>query len=143
MSEKSSYKRLREKAFSGFDRIDRIENLFVVGMFDVNYCIDGREGWIELKEPKEPVRQTTKLFGSNHKLSQDQKNWCLKQIQAGGVAWVLISSDRRWLLIHGNYADEINDMTVNELINAARWHERKPVRGSEPWKNLRQILASR
>ena len=144
MTEKRSYAMLREKIFANsLDRVDRIENELVTGMFDVNYCIDGTEGWIEIKSPEEPKRQTTKLFGSNHKLSQDQKNWCLRELQAGGLAWVLISTEQRWLLIHGSHADNIHDLTISELIEIARWHKMKPVKGNEPWKELRQVLASR
>jgi hypothetical protein len=35
----------------GMDRWDRIENGVGVGMPDINYCLSGIEGWIEMKSP--------------------------------------------------------------------------------------------
>lgn len=144
MSEKIAYKTLREKVFShrGDCRVDRVENELVVGMFDVNYCIAGIEGWIEIKAPTEPKRSSTPLFGSNHKLSQDQLNWCLRETKAGGNAWVLIKTDKRWLLIAGSKADVVNKLTINELIFVSEWHQIIPIKGTEPWNELLKILAN-
>lgn len=143
MSESTDYKALKRNVFHPLDRLDRIENVVIVGMPDTNYCIGGSEGWIELKSPAEPKRSTTRLFGSNHKLSQEQMNWLLRQRNAGGLAFVLIATDKRWLLIEGAYADEINGMTVTELVGVALWHEMKPIKGKEKWTKLRRLLSSR
>ena len=118
MSEVKDYKKFREKVIQlPWDRCDRIENVMVLGMPDVNCCIHGNEFWIEIKSPKEPKRKTTKLFGSNHKLSQDQQNWFLRQANANGLGFVLICTNKRWMLIDGcKHADKINDLTVDELI---------------------------
>lgn len=140
MSEKKDYKLLRENVATPRDRIDRIENLMVVGMPDINFCSLGEECWIELKSPVEPVRPTTKLFGSNHKLSQDQKNWFLRQKNAGGSCYILIFSDKRILLIEGEHADNLNDMTVAELIAVSCFHEIKPIKDKTKWSKLRSIL---
>ncbi|HET8687919.1 MAG TPA: hypothetical protein VFM18_14855 [Methanosarcina sp.] len=140
MSENKDYKKLKANALDPLDRIDRIENVILTGMPDVNYCIEGAEGWIELKSPTEPKRQSTKLFGSNHKLSQEQKNWFLRQRNSGGRGFVLICSDKRWLLIDGCHADSINEMTVEELVGVAIWIAPAPVKGKETWKLLRQHL---
>lgn len=140
MSEKKDYKLLRENAATPRDRIDRIENLMVVGMPDINFCSEGTECWIELKSPLEPVRSSTKLFGSNHKLSQDQKNWFLRQRNAGGLCYILIFSDKRILLIDGKHADKLNDMTVAELVAVSLYHEIKPIKDKQKWKQLRSIL---
>lgn len=142
MSEKVAYKALKDHMAVGMDRITRIENLFGVGDPDLNYCIDGVEGWVEIKYPTEPKRSSTKLFGSNHPLSQDQKNWILSQLNAGGRAWILIVSDQRWILVHGEHADNINEMTLSNILGICHWTANKPVKGKEPWAQLRKILAS-
>lgn len=122
MSEKTDYKKFRAAVHKNGDRIERIENLLVVGMPDVNCCIAGTEFWLEIKSPKEPKRLSTPLFGSNHKLSQEQKNWFLSQKNAGGLGYILICTDQRWILIDGClYADLINEKTVDELCELATY----------------------
>jgi len=143
MSESSDYRSFRKNIIGLYDRIDRIENVMVIGMPDINLCINGQESWIEQKSPKEPKRKSTILFGSNHKISVDQRNWMKRQISAGGLAYFLIVTDLRWILIHGKHADDINTMTVNQAVAAALWHFEKPIRGTEPWEQLRAILQSR
>ena len=115
MAETNDYKVLKKNLPQGRDRLDRIENVVVIGMPDINFCSENVECWIEQKSPKEPVRGTTRLFGSNHKVSQDQMNWFKRQLDAGGNAYFLIVTDKRWMLIGGELADEINNMTVDEL----------------------------
>jgi hypothetical protein len=140
MSESSDYKTFRRNVIGPHDRIDRIENVMVAGMPDVNFCIDGVEGWIEQKSPKEPKRKSTKLFGSNHKVSVDQSNWMKRQTTAGGKAYFLIVTDLRWLLLDGAWADEINNMSVNQIVAASAWHYEKPIRDKEAWEQLKAIL---
>ena len=90
MPESNDYKVLKKNLPTGNDRLDRVENFVVAGMPDINFCSEGKESWIEQKSPIEPKRQSTKLFGSNHKISQDQKNWFLRQMKAEGNAYFLI-----------------------------------------------------
>lgn len=143
MAESVDYKSFKKNVVGPLDRVDRIENVVITGMPDVNFCSVGTECWIELKSPKEPKRNTTKLFGSNHKLSQDQMNWFLRQRNAGGKAYVLIVTDKRWLFVDGLHADRINDMTVQELIDIALWHAVKPIRKKAEWNRLKSLLQSR
>jgi hypothetical protein len=124
---------------SSKDRIDRIENIMIEGMFDVNYCLEGVEGWIENKVCKEPKRSTTPLLKSQHKVSQAQKNWALRQVQADGNCFFLLATDKRWLLIDGEHGDDINEMTVNQLIAMAHWQAELPIQ-KEQWQSLRQSL---
>jgi len=140
MAESTDYKTFKANVPEPGDRLDRIENPLVVGMPDINMCIGGTEVWIEQKSPKEPVRSTTPLFGSNHKISQEQQNWFLRQRRAGGKAYFLIVSDKRWMLLPGFLADEINGMTVGELLEQCVWSTTKPVRDKEQWKHLRNAL---
>lgn len=140
MSEKTDWKLLREKLIQPRDRWDRIENGVGAGMPDTNYCINGVEGWVELKSPIEPARKHTPLFGSNHDLSQSQKNWFKRQILAGGRAYILIGTDFRWILIHGRHADDVNDLTVQGLMAIASWVALKPVKDANEWLKLREAL---
>ena len=139
MTERAAYSTLRKVLPQPHDRLDRVENVTMAGMPDVNFCADGKECWIELKAPKEPKRSTTPLFGTGHRLTLDQRNWLTRQRMAGGRAFVLIATDSRWLLMDGMEADFINDMTVNELIDKSLWRATKPVR-REQWSGLRAAL---
>lgn len=142
MSEKNDYTTLKNGIRAPGDRINRIENAVSIGMPDVNCCIEGSEFWIELKSPIEPKRQTTKLFGSNHKLSQDQMNWMLSQRNAQGQAWVLISTDKRWMLVPIEHTDVINGMSVQEIVSISSWTANKPVKRKTEWEKLRAILVN-
>jgi len=142
MSEKTDFNLFRKNMMQRKDRIDRVENICVDGMPDVSYCIDGVDGWIEIKSPKEPKRATSKLLRMklNHKLLQSQKNWFLCQRMAGGKGYILICTDKRWMLIDGcKYADQVNDMTVNSLHRAASWVAFTPIK-EEGWFLLRWHL---
>jgi hypothetical protein len=140
MPESNDYKVLKKNLPIGNDRLDRVENFVVAGMPDINFCSEGKESWIEQKSPTEPKRQSTKLFGSNHKISQDQKNWFLRQMKAEGNAYFLIVTNKQWMLVGGEHADEINEMTTEEIANICLWKTKKPVKEKETWKNLRNIL---
>ena len=139
MSEKNDWKILKHNLPQGYDRLERIENIVGVGTPDVNYCIDGREGWIEMKSPIEKSNPNSKLFtGRNHKLLQTQKNWFLQQKNAGGKGFILIATDKRWLLINGNrWADFINEYNIKELEAVSCWSAMRPVKD---WNNLRSRL---
>lgn len=142
MSESNDYETLKKNLPQPGDRLDRVENLVVDGMPDVNFCADGVESWIEMKSPTEPKRSSTPLFGSNHKVSQAQKNWMLRQFKAGGNGWFLIATDKRWMLVRGSLADDINEMNMELLLAVADWSTLKPVKEKESWKKLRQVLTS-
>lgn len=138
--EQKIYDRLKVNMPQPGDRIDRVENVLVFGMPDVNFCAEGIECWIELKAPTEPKKDKTPLFGSNHKLSIEQMNWLFKQVGAGGRCFILIGTDKRWLLIDGFYADYINTLTITELEDIALWKAKSPVIGCNRWADLRQAL---
>lgn len=143
MSEKNAHTTLRKNAFRPGDRVDRIENVISSGMPDLNGClVGGNEFWIETKAPTEPKRATTPLFGSNHKLSQDQLNWFMRQVKAGGRCFVYIETDTRRLLVHGSHADKINTATMDELLKVCSWQSVKPTRNKEKWDEFRNAIIS-
>lgn len=140
MSEKNDWKLLRDKMKYMKGRWDRMENGVGVGMPDINFCLNGVEGWIEMKSPTEPKHMHTPLFGSNHRISQDQKNWFKRQMDAGGRAFILIGTDKRWMLIHGRHVETLNTLTVIEIMAIAEWLIQRPVRDPGAWNNLREVL---
>lgn len=140
MSEKNDYHRLRQHLLKPLDRIDRIENGVGVGMPDINFCADGKECWIEQKNGIEPARPATPFFGSNHKLSQDQKNWFKRQVDAGGRCFVLVATNKMWYLVEGKWADHLNDWTVDGIAVVAVWSTPNPIRGKDKWESLRAAL---
>ena len=141
MSEKNSYSSFRSHIISRGDRIDRVENPIVPGMPDVSCCLrPGVEFWLEIKSPTEPVKLSTALLGRrSHPVLQSQINWFRTQIQAGGLAFFLIDTDVRRMLIHGRHVEKINDMTVNELGSISEWYTEKPT-GELDWFNLRNCI---
>lgn len=140
MSESKDYASFRRNVVRPGDRIDRIENIVTVGMPDINFCSGGKETWIELKSPREPKRNSTPLFGSSHKLSQDQMNWFKRQHAAGGSGFVLIATDLRWILMSGDLADFINLAPLFELIGLCRWHCYRSAMSKQTWAALRNEL---
>jgi hypothetical protein len=126
------------------DRFDRIENGLAPGWPDVNYVLAGVEGWIELKAPVEPVKPSTPLFGSNHQVSLDQRNWFLRQLNARGRCWLLIGTDKRLMLLHGWLVahQDVNKLTIDQLRKSGhcRWECVPPVKDQFEWATLRTAL---
>lgn len=126
MSETSAHKWLKKSVFHSSDRFSRIENIVGDGTPDVNCCIQGNEFWLETKSPREPKKPGTPLFGSNHKFSQEQKNWFLAQRNAKGKGGLFIYTDKNIFLVKQEFVDCINEMTVDEIRSAALWFSTKP-----------------
>lgn len=121
--ESAAYKWLRQNIFTHPHRCDRVENLMVAGMPDVNVkLLECAELWLEIKAPVEPKRATTRLIGgSNHPVSVEQANWFLRQRRAGGRAAFWVATDKRRILVPGAYADRLNDMTLSQVAEASAW----------------------
>ena len=139
MSEVDAYKAMRDGIKRRGDRIHRMESLVVFGFPDVNMCLEGREIWIEIKSPKEPKRDSTPLFGSNHDLNVAQRNWFLAQKNAGGYAYIYIETDKRRMLIGAEHSDNVNKMTVKQLVSVSIWVSSLNT-GEESWNQLRTEL---
>lgn len=147
MSEKNAYQNIRNnilkvrpKGSVYLDRFDRVENAIGSGMPDVNYCIEGIEGWLEIKSPVEPKRPTTPLFGSNHNVSQEQINWFCRQRQSGGNSFLLIQTNKRYMLIGQYFVDEINSLCMPDLLDYSFWTVERPVMNPSDWVVLRELL---
>lgn len=140
-NETQSYNTLRANVFLPRDRVDRVENICVAGMPDVNTCIDSEEVWIEIKTPmNEPASAKTGLLKNNHPLSQDQKNWFLRHRNAGGRGFIYVDSKVRRYLIYQIWADEINEMSHERLMLVASWSCPVPTPPGR-WLELRKIIA--
>lgn len=128
MSEVNFWTRIVDNCWRNDRVLNRVENGVLDGMPDSYYCIDGIMGWIELKVPDEPNRETTALFSGSHKLSQSQRNWMLAHEQAGGRrVFVGIETPRTTLLVPGKHADSINKMTLFQLIDASWFWAKRPL----------------
>lgn len=145
MSEKRAFKKLKEALSNGKveRRLERVENIVGAGWPDCNGCFSGVEFWIEVKEPTEPKRSSTKLFGSNHKLSQEQMNWIKRQLLSGGLAYVYIDTGGWRLLIGGRIADSINDMTLDRLKAEALWIAKVPMKDKNHWEGIVDVVLNR
>lgn len=142
MSEAKAYRRFREGVALWRDRIDRIENIMVDGMPDVNYCVDKYECWIEIKTPTEPKKLYTPLFGSNHKLSQSQKNWFLRQKNAGGNGFILIETNMTLFLINCSdigVVDKLNELPIGDIFFKSEFTADLPLSKSD-WAELRATI---
>jgi hypothetical protein len=63
----------------------------------------------------------------------------LQQRNAKGRAWVLIETDKRWMLISHVHADDVNQLTVSGLMAISDWLANKPTNSGD-WEALREAL---
>lgn len=133
---------MSKKMWQQGDRLDRIENSLGSGAPDTNGCLSGEDVWIELKAPKEPKRASTVLMsaGNNHRLMLSQINWFARQRQAGGIAFILVRTDKRMMLVDGTkHADDFNTWTVAAMVAASIIHFPVPT-SQEDWRLLRNVI---
>src|ERR1700754_2878219 len=136
------YHTMKSRMLLPTDRMDRIENSFGEGLPDTNMCLSGEDICCELKAPTEPKRATTSLMTSNgnHPLMESQINWFKRQERAGGIAFILLRTDKRIILIDGTkYCDTFNSMQVEQMVRAAICSPAIPVANHE-WSLLRNVL---
>lgn len=140
--ESALWQEMRAKFLLPGDRADRIENSFGEGIPDTSLCLAGEDVWVELKAPLEPKRATTVLMTSNgnHALLQSQINWFARQRQAKGVAFIIIGTDQRVMLVDGvKHADHFNTWTVKEMMSNSLDCFPRPV-GKDQWRILRNVI---
>ncbi len=86
MSERALWRRLRG-GLTG--HLVRVENAVEDGTPDVEYCLQGACGWIELKHvARVPARRTTNVRIPHY--TREQADWGVRRRHEGGRAWVLI-----------------------------------------------------
>ena len=120
MSEKNLWTKLRttiQKMGIG-GRWERVENGVGSGMPDVSYCVEGGEGWVELKHGAMPGKDSTRVFKSQRGLDITQINWHLNQHQAGGKSFILIELDGTYFWFKGSEAEKVNTLTLGEMVKS-------------------------
>lgn len=74
-----------------------------LGMPDVNYCIDGEEGWIELKSVDNwPKRPDTPIRLPHYTV--EQRAWQRQRGEAGGKVFILLRVEREYMLFDWPWA---------------------------------------
>lgn len=145
MDEVGAFTQLRKGVLtSPHDRFERIENGLGAGMPDSNYCFEGCEGWIEIKAPSVPVRETSRVIAASHPVSLDQSNWFLAQSNAGGRGFLYVATEAALVLIDGVIVahdyELINSLSLAQLINNSVWFAFPRQCGKKDWLSLREIL---
>lgn len=119
-------------------RIDRVENVVVVGMPDVSCTLVGVDVWIENKAVTLPVRDRTRVLGTQKGVNVDQIAWHRFHQQCGGRSFIFIhAAPYRWL-IDGKHASEVNEWSGVRLSEEAAWQ----IRGNMKPENWRYLFGA-
>lgn len=109
--EKNFYNRLRNNLSGNLVHLQRIESGTGQGIPDVNYCILGAEGWIELKSF---TRKNKKGTVRIPKLRDKQCAWLFRRRMCRGRAYLLCEINDDIALIDGLLAPQL--LTGNTTI---------------------------
>lgn len=138
MDESAMWAALRPRLRLGGGHAVRVENGVEAGTPDVNYCIEGVEGWIELKYAKAwPVREKTPLRVRHY--TEEQKDWARARLKAGGRCSLLLRVGSEHLLFNGPCMLLVGEVPRRELIRVATMTWSKALPGDE----LRSSLIGR
>jgi hypothetical protein len=122
---------------------ERVENAVASGTPDVDYCINGRAGKLELKyTPRHPARATTPVLGRSCGLRRSQLIWIWRRLRAGGRVYVVIGTPRTtWVIdTRGRTATELSGLelrTAPELSEISAW-----CADSASWATLPSVLVA-
>ena len=106
------------------------------GIPDVDYCIKGVEGKIELKYTASvPARANTAVF-TNGGLRDAQIAWIYTRVRHGGRVWILPQIGERLFLVPGKYCREFNSMTTHQIDKAATWSSEGRVMALQDWEHM-------
>lgn len=110
------------------------------GIPDVEYCIKGIEGKLELKYRDEiPARENTPVFHDGG-LRDSQIVWLWRRVvKHGGRADILAQVQRKLFLIDGAECRSFNDLTMMQLAKAALWSH-VGEGGKIHWEGLYQAI---
>ena len=113
-------KYLVSQVLKGYGHVQSHEDKYSTGIPDIDYCIYGVAGWIELKIVQDwPAQPTTTLHTSLKHLTNDQINWMLRRSLAGGNVYLLLKvmSTKEYLLFHGEDARKLKDCIRQQAID--------------------------
>tara|TARA_R100001443_G_scaffold487_6_gene2037 strand:+ start:16369 stop:16782 length:414 start_codon:yes stop_codon:yes gene_type:complete len=115
MSE-NNFWRYINKNMRGIGIFTRIENSFFKGIPDINFLIDGKEGWIELKyRDKFPVRNNTPI--KLHHFTKEQKLWHDNRVKNGGRTFLFVKVEKTYYLFKGKNIQFVGTMNKEEMEN--------------------------
>jgi hypothetical protein len=116
---------------------ERVENYVAEGTPDVDYCIAGFAGKIELKYGTGGVRQSTPVLGRGHGLRRSQIIFASRRTWAGGAVWCIIGSpDKTWAIdlrgMDPEAMDALATYNPSQLDAVAAWHTVHPLGATLP-----------
>lgn len=120
------------RAMGVHSHFERVENMVSVGTPDVDYCINGRAGKIELKyAPRDPVRSSTPVLGPGNGMRRSQIVWAVRRMHSGGRIFLCVGSpSASWVLRLWDRDPEamraIEMMGRDELDAVALWSTGDP-----------------
>lgn len=118
----------------------RVENSILEGHSDVDYCIQGAGGVVELKRlPAWPRRPATPVRFRHY--TRQQKNFLAARWGAGGRAWLLAQVADEYLLIPMPRAYIVGELPAEDLRAVAAGHWRRRIDGDELVRLLRDYPA--
>lgn len=140
MSEKTQWDLVRAALLQGpHDDLIRIENPAWPGTPDVNYCLGGEEGFIELKNIDDwPVNATTTVKVAH--FTQQQRSWLIRRVDCGGRAWLLlrVATPNDWVLMRGDKAAYLlGHVPRAVLLQRAFYHCGGGLNGPQLYRALR------
>jgi hypothetical protein len=103
--------------------LDRVENMVLAGMPDVNGVYCGTEFWIELKSCDVlPARAGSRVFGDGG-LRGEQVVWLAKRARHGGRVFVLARAGKVIWLLRGEseIVKGFNGYCSDELVERCVW----------------------
>jgi hypothetical protein len=138
MAEKQLWNRLRGGILPR-GHYSRIESEPAPGFPDVNYCIEGVEGNIELKDSRKPKAHLPfKIRG----IRLSQELWIRDRVAESGNVWLIVRIGSEIHLLRGYYAKYLNDWTLSQIRNHSQWCLNRGRLNKENIKDLKYWLKS-
>lgn len=119
--QESDVRHLLQGKLQPYGHLFPIENTAGVGAPDTSYCIQGRDGWIEIKYKAElPKRATTAALGEC--LRPAQRIWFNYHLKAGSRhCWLFARIADELIMLPGSKKECFEEGTVEQLREAAHW----------------------
>jgi hypothetical protein len=116
---------------------ERVENAVASGTPDVDYCISGSSGKLELKyAQKHPAKQTTPVLGRGNGLRRSQIVWIARRLHAGGRVFVGIGTPKTTWIIDTKVLS-VGDLASLDLLSPMQLREISVwLSDSHPWNIL-------
>lgn len=96
---------------------NRHEDTVTIGVPDISFGINGKNGWIEMKSLPDWPKTSRPL--KLHDLTIHQVKWIEKRLEFGGDCWILISVGRDFVLIPGKFVRSLYKEGFHPLATAS------------------------